>query len=128
MWTGVPVEAAVPSPPTPEALRSAGQIKIAAALVAAGLDPAAAPFYSKGVGDLLRQVLASPHSAAFRHTVNKREVPNYEKVIPYPRDLGGVRSKIETGKASWSMGPYASYDEFEVDVRLVVANCRCVFR
>ena len=32
--------------------------------------------------------------------------------------------QIDSGKASWASGPYTSYEEFEADVRLVVANCR----
>ena len=32
--------------------------------------------------------------------------------------------KLVSGKCAWAAGPYSSYEDFEIDVRLVLANCR----
>ena len=43
-------------------------------------------------------------------------IPTYFDIIKDPMDLGTINSKLERGR-------YASPEEFEADVRLVLHNC-----
>jgi len=38
------------------------------------------------------------------------------------RDIG--LAQLVSSKCAWAAGPYTSYEDFEIDVRLVLANCR----
>jgi len=67
--------------PTPAQLRASGTVKISAALHALALPPdTPVRFHAPGVAEIVRALLDCPQSAPFRHSVNKRDIPDYDKV------------------------------------------------
>jgi len=80
-WTGEHREPAIVQAPTPAQLRASGAIKISAALHALEL-PSDTPirFHAPGVAEIVKALLDCPQSVPFRHSVNKRDIPDYDKV------------------------------------------------
>ncbi|KAL9955561.1 hypothetical protein ACROYT_G036899 [Oculina patagonica] len=66
---------------------------------------------------ILTEIWAQDESFPFARPVNKRESPDYYKVIKKPMDLSIIKEKLHTLQ-------YASAVDFVKDMRLLLSNCK----
>ncbi|KAJ2879907.1 hypothetical protein H4R27_005040 [Coemansia aciculifera] len=99
---------ATPAPLTPVVAKPAETI------VSSGIDGAARKLLHR----VLRKLSRHPDAFPFMRPVDVilDGCPTYYDIIKQPMDLGTIKRKLETGG-------YTTVDQFEADVRLMLANC-----
>lgn len=72
----------------------------------------------KTISLVLQKLLADKRSLFFRQPVDpvRDGAPDYLSIVANPMDLSTVRAKFDTGA-------YASRQDFEADIRLLISNC-----
>lgn len=72
----------------------------------------------KAVTVVLAKLQADKRSIFFRHPVDpvRDHAPDYTSIVKHPMDLMSASAKFEGGQ-------YATREEFEADIRLIISNC-----